>query len=792
MGVKDSIDRDSYSEHSRIMLRNIIDSSPDAISVIDMNGKVTDCNLASLRLLGYSERKELVGKTAYDIIAPADLERVRKNIQLSFEKGITRNIEYSVVRKDGRLIAVEVSAGVIKDHMGNPFALVATAKDITERKSAESALRENEEKYRRLFEVESDALFLIERDSGRIHDANKAALEIYGYSLQEFLSMRNYDLSTEPEKTRKATLKDLPRVPLRLHRKKDGTVFPVEIKARSFLLKGKKMHLAAIRDVTERFRSEESMRRRLELEKALSNISSFFVRAENFDDAVNLSLKEIGLVTGADRAYTFRFMRGRTIMENTHEWCASGVSPQIENLKGLETKMFPWWMKRITHGDIIQVKDVSKLPSEAKAEKEILESQDIKSIIVFPLKVKGSISGFIGLDNTKANHGERSDDLVMLRLSSEIIGSAVERHVAENEVQSSRDQLRSIINSASELIFSVNNDGLVTEWNSSIASKTGCSQKDMLERNIFSNSLPSRCSAFFDLARESLETRKASFLEHEIRDNNGNVSIVLSNVSFIKGKDNSIEGIVVISRDITDQRDIYKRLEYGNSYISTSDDFNDILTMIVNLKEKQPPLLLVSRGDMEKISRRLPQNSHIILLSEHKIRGVDTESDPENLIKSVSRFISKNNNAIILMGKLNYISSLYGFNELLKYIYRMNDLVRSSRSMAIVHVPEGSFENREYSLLKEDFNVFPERRKEGINLEAKKREILNYVGVKDAAHSMVNFNMISKEFQISRITTRAWLKELQAKGLVKISKKGNLKQVNITEKGKGVVLPKTE
>jgi PAS domain S-box-containing protein len=94
-----------------------------------------------------------------------------------------------------------------------------------EHKSAEETLRQNEEKYRRLFELESDALFLIDNKSGRILEANRAASRMYGYSRQELQQLRNTDLSAEPESTRQATKDELPIVPVRCHKKRMGRYF---------------------------------------------------------------------------------------------------------------------------------------------------------------------------------------------------------------------------------------------------------------------------------------------------------------------------------------------------------------------------------------------------------------------------------------------------------------------------------------------------------------------------------------------------------------------------------------
>lgn len=114
-----------------------------------------------------------------------------------------------------------------------------------------------------MFEAESDAIFLIDNTTGTILQANRAACKMYGYTSEELLTMKNTDLSAEPEQTLKVT-KEMPPVtdqvmtiPLRWHRNKEGKHFPVEITGRFFLRKGRPVHIAAIRDISERRHAEE-------------------------------------------------------------------------------------------------------------------------------------------------------------------------------------------------------------------------------------------------------------------------------------------------------------------------------------------------------------------------------------------------------------------------------------------------------------------------------------------------------------------------------------------------------
>jgi PAS domain S-box-containing protein len=128
------------------------------------------------------------------------------------------------------------------------------------------ALAESEDKYRRMFETISDAAFVFEGESRRLVEVNEAALRLYGYTREEFLQLTHAAITAEPEDSeatiRLALAGVAPRIPLRFHRKKDGTVFPVEISASTFIFQGRPMACGIIRDITARRQAEEILRRR--------------------------------------------------------------------------------------------------------------------------------------------------------------------------------------------------------------------------------------------------------------------------------------------------------------------------------------------------------------------------------------------------------------------------------------------------------------------------------------------------------------------------------------------------
>jgi PAS domain S-box-containing protein len=242
VGVSRNITERKRSEEEIQSLARFPSENPDPILRIARDGTLLYINQAGLILL--PEWHLQVGQAAPSTLREAGLQSMDTETTQTLDLGHGERA-YSF------FVAPIVTAGYANLY----------GRDVTERKWAEEALRASEEKYRLLFDLESDALFLIERESGRILEASAGATTLYGYSHDEWLTMRNVDISAEPQGTRAATRDGATSIPLRWHRKKDGTVIPVDIRATQCEWQGRPAHLAAIRDITERERAEEALRK---------------------------------------------------------------------------------------------------------------------------------------------------------------------------------------------------------------------------------------------------------------------------------------------------------------------------------------------------------------------------------------------------------------------------------------------------------------------------------------------------------------------------------------------------
>jgi PAS domain S-box-containing protein len=240
--------------------RTILQTAMDGFWLADTNGRVLDVNESYCRMSGYAAQ-ELRRMRISDLEAIDSAEDIASRMQRTILHG-EASFESRHRRKDGSLFDVAVNVQYRPTEGGR---FVAFVRDITASNRAAEALRASQERYRQLFELSSDALLLLSIDTGLVIEANSMASQLYGYDRDELLTRKSVDLSAEPEETQRRileaqTLSDqVVSVPVRLHRKKDGTIFPVEITARHFVLDERPVLLVACRDISDRKKAEKHL-----------------------------------------------------------------------------------------------------------------------------------------------------------------------------------------------------------------------------------------------------------------------------------------------------------------------------------------------------------------------------------------------------------------------------------------------------------------------------------------------------------------------------------------------------
>jgi PAS domain S-box-containing protein len=239
--------------------KTIVENSALAIIVIDRDGRLVYVNPAHEKLFGrpLEEAKRLNYR---DYFSPESIEILENHVTAILARGESWEGQLKAFDKRGRELIIWEHAGSIFDQSGEMLYSFAIMADLTERKRAEYEIQESQRKYDQLFDLESDALFLVDKETSQILDVNRAAVDLYGYSREELINMKKNHLSAEPEKTQTAIKEYIRKAQTRWHRKKDGTVFAVEITGAYFICNGKEVQLAAVRHITERLSVEQVIR----------------------------------------------------------------------------------------------------------------------------------------------------------------------------------------------------------------------------------------------------------------------------------------------------------------------------------------------------------------------------------------------------------------------------------------------------------------------------------------------------------------------------------------------------
>ena len=238
----------------------ILESVSELVIYSNTKQEIQWANRAALESVGLTS-EEAVGKSCYEIWGTGNSVCKGCPVVRSIESGEPRTGEITTL--DGRIWTV--SGYPVKTANGDIEGAVEVARDITARKLAEEALKENEAKYRNLFEAASDGIYLIRQEDGSLAEVNKVACNMLGRTREEILTLTigdidpNYPLEGFIEFW-KDRPEEEPYIFETTHRRKDGTLLPVEVSGIKYRIGDQVLLYGRARDITERYKAEKKLR----------------------------------------------------------------------------------------------------------------------------------------------------------------------------------------------------------------------------------------------------------------------------------------------------------------------------------------------------------------------------------------------------------------------------------------------------------------------------------------------------------------------------------------------------
>lgn len=199
---------------------------------------------------------------------------------------------------------------------------------------------------------------------------------------------------------------------------------------RHFLLKdkiiqwrGKTARMEIAFDITERELQKQELKNMLDVQTLITNCVRMLYSVDDLDQTINAVLTQIGEFLVSDRAYVFEIKD--ELMNNTHEWTAPGISPQLEKLQQLDLSLISDWLPFFEKNDCIIIDDVEQLQKTNPAAYATLHAQEITSLIAAPIFLDNKLAGYIGIDNYDSEKIKNSSYLL---LSMSIFLSYAIRH----------------------------------------------------------------------------------------------------------------------------------------------------------------------------------------------------------------------------------------------------------------------------------------------------------------------------------------------------------------------------
>jgi PAS domain S-box-containing protein len=251
-------------------------------------------------MLGYPPEKEMLDEEHWlRVLHPDDRERVLAEELRTDETGEPYRIEYRQIARDGRVVWVRDEATLIRDEEGNPLYWLGVQYDITEQKRTEEELKQSEERFKVLSQEVVEGIVLSE--NGRIIDANRSVTEMFGYGLEELIGKDAIELT--PPEYREMVMRRISEEDTRPYEsvglKRDGTVFPLEIRPRHLPYSGRRIRVTSVIDLTERMHQEEALRQsealyRTVVEQAEENIFLVDAKSRRVLDANDALLRSLG------------------------------------------------------------------------------------------------------------------------------------------------------------------------------------------------------------------------------------------------------------------------------------------------------------------------------------------------------------------------------------------------------------------------------------------------------------------------------------------------------------------
>lgn len=314
------------------------------------------------------------------------------------------------------------------------------------------------ERFFEAFDLSNSMMSISTIEKGKYIDVNQRFLEELDYEKEEVVGFSSREVGIIGfEYNRAEFIKKLKRGALDNYQvsltKKDKSQITCICKSAIIKLSGIEYLFFSATNITNQIETLRRSEYLFNQQKVLSDVTQLLGSGYNLSASLNSILKILGEHTGVSRVYIFENDSSNQITSNTYEWCNEFITPQIELLQNTPYEIIPSWKELLLNNGFIFSENISELPQDIR---DVLEPQEIKSILIYPITVEGNFYGFIGFDECKRNKIWEKEELALLKTVSNVLSNSFERREYLERLKSSEIRLKMAIESANEALWDWN------------------------------------------------------------------------------------------------------------------------------------------------------------------------------------------------------------------------------------------------------------------------------------------------------------------------------------------------
>lgn len=241
-----------------------------------------------------------------------------------------------------------------------------------------------------------------------------------------------------------------------------------------------------VEEIVKHKLAQQELQHRLDLESLLATLSTYLIdlASSEIDKGINVALDWIGTFSNIDRSYVFLLDKNQQHINNTYEWCAGGIAPQIDKRQNIALAELREWANKVSIEEIIYIENAAKLPLAEGRIKALLRSQSIKSLVLVPMVYSGNLIGILGFESVRSPKVWSEDIISLLRIMAEMLVNALQRKLVEEALSNSEEKYRNLVETSQDLIWSVDVEGRFTFVNQAVKRIYGYEPTEAIGRSL--------------------------------------------------------------------------------------------------------------------------------------------------------------------------------------------------------------------------------------------------------------------------------------------------------------------